>query len=138
MFQINENDYASMLEWAQQHAPQEACGLLTGQEDGETRIAEKLYLLDNTDHSAEHFSLSPSDQLKVLLEARQEGRKVIGVWHSHPATPSRMSEEDIRLARDESRSYLILSLAEDQPVLHSFRMKDGIPEKEEIEITKGA
>jgi len=44
----------------------------------------------------------------------------LGNFHSHPSTPARQSKEDIRLAYDPSASYLILSLAEDIPVLKAF------------------
>lgn len=136
MFELKESDYEKILNHARTNLPEEACGLITGVTENEVNKAKKVYLLENTDHSAEHFNISAQDQLQVLMKARGEGLKVIGVWHSHPSTPSRMSKEDIRLARDESRSYLILSLAEKEPVFHAFRMKDGQVEKEELRIVK--
>lgn len=136
MFELKETDYQKILNHARANLPEEACGLITGQTENHVRKAEKVYLLENRDHSSEHFTLAPEDQLQVLTEARKAGQEVIGVWHSHPSTPSRMSQEDIRLAKDESRSYLILSLAEKEPVLHSFRMKDGSVENEELRIIK--
>lgn len=36
------------------------------------------------------------------------------MYHSHPATPPRMSEEDIRLAYDTSITYLIYSMLTDE------------------------
>ena len=66
---------------------------------------------------------------------RAEGLSPLGNWHSHPESPSRSSEEDIRLAVDKKASYLILSLMQpDEPVLNSFHVENGISTKEEFEI----
>ena len=51
--------------------------------------------------------------------------KIVGNWHSHPASPSRPSQEDLRLAFDPSILYFILSLAGEQPVLNAFRIEKG-------------
>ena len=134
MFELKQKDYEEILNHAEKNLPEEACGLITGITEGNVRKAEEVDLLENMDHSSEHFTIAPEDQLKVLRKAREKGQKVIAVWHSHPATPSRMSQEDIRLARDESRSYLILSLAGKEPVLHAFRMRDGKVQNEELKI----
>lgn len=136
MFKLKEEDYQIILNHAIHHLPEEACGLITGKDENDIRTASRVYLLENKDHSAEHFTISPEDQLQVLLESRKNHEEVIGTWHSHPSTPSRMSLEDIRLAKDENRSYLILSLMEQTPVLHAFRMHNGQVSNEEIQIIK--
>jgi len=56
----------------------------------------------------------------------------LGNFHSHPSTPARPSMEDIRLAYDPSASYLILSLAEEVPVLKAFGITGDTVEQEEI------
>jgi proteasome lid subunit RPN8/RPN11 len=61
--------------------------------------------------------------------------EILGNWHSHPFTPSRMSDEDLRLAVDKNASYLILSLADmNNPVLNSFSVTSGKSEKENLII----
>jgi proteasome lid subunit RPN8/RPN11 len=42
---------------------------------------------------------------------RKKGFVLLGNFHSHPSTPSRPSEEDMRLAFDPKLSYIIISLA---------------------------
>ena len=87
------------------------------------------------DHSNEHFSLDPKEQLAAVKEMRKEGMKPLGNWHSHPETPSRPSEEDKRLSYDSSASYLILSLMEpENPVLNAFHVENGEVRKEELII----
>lgn len=88
-----------------------------------------------SDHSSEHFSLDPKEQLGAVRDMRARGLSPLGNWHSHPASPSRPSAEDIRLAFDSRASYLILSLQdENKPVLNSFHVENGISSKEELEI----
>jgi proteasome lid subunit RPN8/RPN11 len=81
--------------------------------------------MTNIDHSEEHFSFDPKEQFAAVKYARKNGLKIVGNWHSHPASPSRPSEEDKRLAYDPNILYFILSLAAEQPVLNAFRIVDG-------------
>ena len=132
---ISRENAEKLTGYARACLPEEACGLIAGYVSGEEKIIEKVYLLENTDHSAQHFSLSPKEQLAAVRDMRENGLRPLGNWHSHPDTPSRQSEEDIRLAYDRQASYLILSLENrDAPVLHSFHTENGISAPEELEI----
>ncbi|MCH4239865.1 MAG: M67 family metallopeptidase [Oscillospiraceae bacterium] len=118
---ISKRDYNTMLMHCRSGLPNESCGLLAGSVSGEMKTVQKIYLLTNTDHSPEHFSMDPKEQLAAVKDARANGFVLIGNFHSHPASPSRPSEEDKRLAYDPSIDYLILSLQErDNPVLRAF------------------
>lgn len=135
MIKLNQADYETMLSHARLSLPEEACGLIAGVTDGEDKIIRKVYLLTNIDHSPEHFSLDPKEQLAAIKDMRLHGLVPLGNWHSHPDTPSRPSEEDKRLAYDSRASYMILSLMnKDNPVLHSFRIIEADAEKEELTI----
>ena len=121
MIYLQLKEYEKLLAHAVKCLPEEACGLLGGKKDetGNTYI-EVVYLLENTDHSEEHFSLDPRGQLAAVKEMRANGWRPLGNWHSHPASPSRPSEEDKRLAYDSSALYMILSLMErGTPVLNT-------------------
>ena len=124
MIILTREQYDSIVEHAKKHAPLEACGLIGGRTEGETRTVDKVYFLTNTDASAEHFSMDPNEQFAAVKDMRSRGIGLLGNFHSHPETPSRPSEEDKRLAYDTKASYLILSLAGEEPVLNSFRI-DG-------------
>ena len=110
--------------------PEEICGYLAGTGREVTRV----FRMTNIDHSPEHFSFDPAEQFQVLRAARKEGLEILANYHSHPETPARPSEEDIRLAFDPNISYVIVSLADKLPDIKSFRIKDGKVEKEEIRI----
>ncbi len=91
---------------ANAEAPNEACGYLAGT-DGTVR---QRYPMTNVDASPDHFALDPKEQFAVLKRAREAGLTLLAVYHSHPETPARMSDEDIRLANDPNTIYLIHSL----------------------------
>jgi [CysO sulfur-carrier protein]-S-L-cysteine hydrolase len=132
---IKESDYDKILSHARKEAPIEACGLIAGLDHDGVREIKKVYILTNIDHTSEHFSLDPKEQLQAVKDMRAEGLKPLGNWHSHPASPSRSSAEDIRLSFDSKASYLILSLMDnDNPDLNSFHVEDGISTKEELRI----
>ncbi len=136
MIYITKDDYNLILSHAEKNLPEEACGLLGGVIDGEDKYVKKVYLLENTDHSNEHFTMSPQAQLQSIKDMRQNGYVLLGNWHSHPESPSRPSEEDKRLAMDTKIRYLILSLMDnDNPVLNAFIIdKDKNVSKEEINV----
>ena len=138
MIYINESDYNLILSHARENLPEEACGLLGAVVEGEDKYVKKVYNIENTDHSNEHFTMSPAAQLSSVKDMRANGYTMLGNWHSHPESPSRPSEEDKRLAMDSKARYLILSLMDnDNPVLNAFIIdKDKNVSKEEIKIVK--
>jgi predicted metal-dependent protease of the PAD1/JAB1 superfamily len=135
MIKLTKSDFEKILAHAVKELPDEACGLIAGTvEDGDKEI-KKVYLLTNIDHSNEHFSLDPKEQLETIKDMRKNGFVPLGNWHSHPESPSRPSEEDKRLAFDSKASYMILSLMDrENPVLNSFKITGDTAEKEELVI----
>lgn len=131
---LKKEDYETIVTHAKAGLPNEACGLIGGRIEGETKIVEKVYLLTNVDGSREHFTIDPKEQLAAIKDMRTLDIVLLGNFHSHPETPSRPSEEDIRLAYDSHASYLILSLADKEPVLKAFHIENGSVEVENLEI----
>lgn len=123
---LSAADFEKMVAHARAGLPNEACGLLAGTEEIGMRDIREVYLLRNIDQSNEHFSLDPREQLSAIKDMRAKGLKPLGNWHSHPETPSRPSEEDIRLAYDPNAAYLILSLeSKTAPNLNAFHIQNG-------------
>ncbi len=112
-----------MIDLARRDSPIETCGYLSG--SGE--VAKEVIPLTNIDHSAEHFSFDPKEQFKAVKDARAKGHELIAVYHSHPASPARLSAEDLRLANDPRIVYLIVSLQNpEEPVLKAFKVNSGV------------
>ena len=111
--------------------PLEACGLLAGRHETVT----KCYVLTNADASADHFSMKPEEQFAAIKDMRTAGLKLLAIWHSHPVTPARMSEEDLRLAYTPDVAHVIVSLAQpDAPCVRGFVVRDGAVEEPTIEL----
>ena len=120
---IKKADYDRILEHCTSCVPEEACGLIAGHKEENTVYIEKVYLLTNEDHSNEHFTMSPKEQLVAVKDARANHLTMLGNFHSHPESPSRPSEEDKKLAYDTNAIYLILSLMEPgEPILRGFHI----------------
>jgi [CysO sulfur-carrier protein]-S-L-cysteine hydrolase len=119
-----------IIDQARKGLPEEVCGYLAGTD----RKISRRFALTNVDHSPEHFSFDPAEQFQTVREARKAGIEVLANYHSHPASPARPSQEDICLAYDPGISYIIVSLASEQPDIKSFIIRNGVVEKEEIQI----
>jgi len=132
---LKESDYDAMLAHARAWLPNEACGLIGGKIDGDCKTVEKVYLLANPDRSPAHFSIDQKEQLAAVKDMRARGLAPLGNFHSHPSTPARPSEEDIRLAHDPKASYLILSLAGESPVMKAFGVAEGEARPQTLEVT---
>jgi len=127
---IEQHVIDEIIAQARKDAPEESCGYLLGVattqngEDDEWTVTEN-YWMENIDHSDEHFAFAPKDQFAALRYAREHGLKILANWHSHPASPSRPSQEDLRLANDPNIRYAILSLLNDKANLNSFKILNG-------------
>ena len=72
-------EYDRMLAHALEKRPEEACGLIAGHDTGTdedmVRTIEKVYCLANADHSAEHFTLDPKEQLAAVMGGKKHGNE---------------------------------------------------------------
>ncbi len=119
-----------MLDHAKRDAPLESCGYL-GAKDGKII---KIYPLSNMDKSNEHFSFEPKEQFMAVKDARAKGLEICAVYHSHPVSPARPSQEDIKLAYDPEISYFIVSLAEGKEDVRAFSIKDNEVSEINLEV----
>ena len=131
---ISKEIIDQLIAQARQDAPNETCGYLLGVSvDGVDTVTEN-YWMENIDHSPEHFSFAPKDQFAALRYARSKGLRILANWHSHPASPSRPSQEDLRLANDPTIRYAILSLLDGDPKLNSFKIIKGEVVEREVHL----
>lgn len=74
MIKLSKSDYEKILHHAESELPNEACGLIGGVKEGSDKIIKKVYFLTNIDHSNEHFSLDPKEQLAAIKDMRAFSR----------------------------------------------------------------
>jgi proteasome lid subunit RPN8/RPN11 len=131
MIRIPQALHDDIISHARSGFPLEVCGILGG--TGDTISA--VFRMINTDASNEHFMMEPREQFSVVKEMRAKGISMLAIYHSHPESPARPSEEDIRLALTPGVSYLIVSLQDAaQPVIRSFKIADGVVTPEDVVI----
>jgi proteasome lid subunit RPN8/RPN11 len=113
---------------ARAQAPLECCGLLIG--SGE--LVDESHPVRNLRDSAVRFEIDPAGHFAAIRKARSSNRTVVGAYHSHPASPAVPSKTDIREANDPSLLHLIVSLAEEVPVIRAYRINAGRVEEVSI------
>ena len=122
MLQIPKDIHDDLIAHAREGFPLEVCGILGGTQD----TVSAIYRMANTDASKEHFTMDPREQFAVVKDLRAKGLTMLAIYHSHPESPARPSEEDIRLALTPGVSYVIISLADPlQPVVKSYKIDQG-------------
>ena len=135
MLTIPQSIHDDLIAHAIEGLPLEVCGILAGR-DG---VVEAMYRVANTDASNVHFSMDLDEQFAVIKNLRIRGLQMLALYHSHPQTPARPSEEDIRWARNPDVSYLIVSLiSPEAPVLKSFKISADRVECEQVCIIEQA
>jgi len=123
-----------MVAQARAAAPIESCGILAGTDNRITR----LYEMTNIDNSPTHFAMNPAEQFAVVKRMRAAGLRMLAIYHSHPATPARLSDEDLRLALTPDVAYVVLSLKDDEnPCAKAFVVEDGKGREIPLAIVKG-
>ena len=131
MLKIPQDVYDDIIAHAREGFPLEACGILGGREG----VVSFHYRMTNTDRSNDHFMMDPREQFAVVKELRARGAEMLAIYHSHPESPARPSEEDIRLALTPAVSHLIVSLADPgEAVARSFKIRNNIVTAEELTV----
>ena len=129
MIRIPQHIHDKLIAHAREGFPLEVCGIL----GGIGNQVSALYRMTNTDASNEHFMMDPKEQFAVVKDLRAKGLAMLAIYHSHPETPARPSEEDIRLALTPEVSYLIISLADAaNPDIKSYKISSGTVTAEEL------
>ena len=116
MLILSHAHHAQIIAHAQSGYPDEVCGFLLGQINGEAKTVQTvLPLVNHAGDKNNRFVLSPNDVYQVDKTARRLGQSIVGVFHSHPDAPAQPSEID-RAAAWSDYSYLIVSVSNGQVV----------------------
>jgi proteasome lid subunit RPN8/RPN11 len=125
-------DFADhIIDQARSEHPNEACGLLAGSNGAATRI----FAMTNAERSPVIYRIDPKEQLRVFNEIEDDGLQLVGIYHSHTRSPAYPSDTDVRQAYYPEAAYLIVSLAEADPVLRGFRINEGKVTEIDLELT---
>jgi proteasome lid subunit RPN8/RPN11 len=130
---------------AREGDPDEVCGILAGHPNRIERVRRVRNMADqvgveqgvfrdrHTDvatagRRAVHYYMDPLDQLRAYDEIEELGLDVVGYYHSHTHTEARPSPTDVRLARDLSAIWVLVSLQDhEHPSVRAWRIAKADP-----------
>jgi proteasome lid subunit RPN8/RPN11 len=119
---VAEKVLDDMFAHARQEAPGECCGLLIG----DRYSIDRNVRARNRESGTSRYLIDPDDHFAAIHAARVENRRVIGAYHSHPATAAQPSESDLAEASGGSDFlYVIISLAKTEGDVFAYRLKHG-------------
>jgi proteasome lid subunit RPN8/RPN11 len=114
--------YDRMLAHCREAYPDEACGLLAGSGARVTALFE----MTNTEPSPVSYFMDPKEQFIAMKEMREKGLQMVGIFHSHPQSPSYPSPKDVSLACYDDAVYIIVSLVDrERRVVEAFSIAEG-------------
>jgi len=87
-------------------APLECCGLLIGDADNIWKAAAVPNIASNPERA---FEVDPAAHIAVQRQARKEGLKIVGHYHSHPGGRPDPSAVDAARAEVDGTLWLILT-----------------------------
>ncbi|HEY3209858.1 MAG TPA: M67 family metallopeptidase [Actinomycetota bacterium] len=130
MIEIPADIREAMIAHAREEVPNEACGLLAGPEGR----AEHVFRMQNADKSPMTYRLDSTEQLRVFNEIEEKGWEIAAIYHSHTHTQAYPSETDRSQAFYPDAHYILVSLADPDPVVRAFTILDGVIEEQELRI----
>jgi proteasome lid subunit RPN8/RPN11 len=111
-----------MVAHAREEAPNECCGLLIG----DRASIERSVRARNREATTTRYRIDPEDHFAAIHEARATGKRVVGAYHSHPASAPAPSDSDIEEASGGSDFiYVIVSLSKPEAEVSAYRVKHG-------------
>jgi proteasome lid subunit RPN8/RPN11 len=134
--------YEEIVAHARDGLPNEACGVIAGEDGRPVRV----YTMRNAERSPKVYRFDSREQLEVTNEIEEKGWDILAIFHSHTHTEAFPSPTDRAIAHTRDpitgeetpwfpgTRYLILSLAEQDPVLRAFNFVRGEPVEEEVAI----
>jgi proteasome lid subunit RPN8/RPN11 len=143
MLQIPKAIIDEMIAHAETEAPNECCGLLSG----EKNVVSQLYKIGNlpaedptvadlkvTPDRRFRYVMDPREQLRAFKEIRKNATELLAIYHSHPHSPAYPSSTDVRLAFYTDVFYVIISLEKEQPAVRAYRIIDQVITEAAIKV----
>jgi [CysO sulfur-carrier protein]-S-L-cysteine hydrolase len=120
-----------MVAHARAEAPNECCGMIGGRDGSATSI----HRARNAEESPLRYLIHPTDQFRIMEEIEARGEELAAIYHSHTGSPAYPSQTDINLAENwPDPLYVICSLADREPEVRGFAIRDGDVEEVTLEL----
>ncbi len=98
MMHIEPEPWAAMVKHARETYPNECCGAMLGEIEGEAKTVRAAMPLANAFDGAQaaRYELRPEDLLAADRAARERKMDLIGIYHSHPDCDAYFSKTDLQ------------------------------------------
>src|SRR4030088_220161 len=106
---------------ARSEAPNECCGMVAS-DDGR---AVEVYPAVNAAASPLRYEIAPADQYRIEMAIDGGGHDLGAIYHSHTRSEPYPSQTDVNLAFHPDALYVIVGLADDEPDVRAYRIRDG-------------
>jgi proteasome lid subunit RPN8/RPN11 len=115
---------AEMIAHARAGLPNEACGVLAGDAEGNV---SRFVAAENADASPFRYRIDGPELLRVVLELEEAEEELVAIYHSHTRSPAFPSRTDLEQARHwPDPAYVIVSFQRsDDPEVKAFHLRDG-------------
>ncbi|MCK5150925.1 MAG: M67 family metallopeptidase [Candidatus Thorarchaeota archaeon] len=92
---LNPNHLKQLHAHAENCLPNEAVALLFGVVKDSSIVIKRIEMMVNTAESRTTFSVEPTVQYRLLVEAEELEEALVCIFHSHPAPP-KPSQSDLK------------------------------------------
>lgn len=117
---------------AREDVPNECCGMVGVVGD----TAQAVHRALNAAASPLRFEIDSMEQLRLNNLIEDAGQEIGAIYHSHTRSAAYPSQTDINLGRNwPNVIHIIVSLAEPEPDVRAFVLKDRKVEEVQLEIT---
>jgi proteasome lid subunit RPN8/RPN11 len=126
----------ALIDHARAEYPNEMCGVIVGDRaaaDGGRPL--RWEPTRNRAASPLRYEIHPDDLLRLTIETENAGNEFWAIVHSHTHSPARPSPTDVGLAFYPDAIYLLVSLADDEPAVATWRIVGG--ETHPVELIVG-
>ncbi len=98
MLRIEPQPFTEMKAHAEATYPNECVGAMIGTIANGTKVVESALKLENSAEGSQraYYQLSPDHLMKADRAAREQGKELIGIYHSHPDCDAYFSETDLK------------------------------------------
>jgi proteasome lid subunit RPN8/RPN11 len=125
MVRISAEIVRKMRDHALRELPNECCGILSGKRG----FIDRIHQCTNESASPSAFSVPPQELFGFFRSLREQGRDLMGIYHSHPAGPGTPSCRDEKEFHYRGTSYWIVSLNNELASVRCFEWgREGFAE----------
>lgn len=98
MIRLADEPFADMVAHAEAAYPDECVGAMIGSTEDGVKVVETSIRLENSAEGSQraYYELKPEHLMTADRAARDQGKELIGIYHSHPDADAYFSKTDLK------------------------------------------